>query len=112
MPIPKPRFTVFVLVRAMPAWLSLSRPAREDIATAAYAEALGQGTVTVRHFDAEAFTACCSDIVVFGTEDLVAFHCVMERLRDSALFSVPYFEVVRIIPAIEDGYRHFERMAA
>ncbi len=112
MEIAKPRFTVFVFLRATSLWLSLSRSSRDEIATSAYADALEQGAVTLRHFDTEAFTACCSDIAVFEADDLIAFHCVMERLRDTPLFSVPYFKVVQIIPTIEEDYRHFERMAA
>jgi hypothetical protein len=36
----------------------------------------------------------------------------MERLRDTDLFAKPYFEIVNIIPAIEDGFRAFEQSAA
>lgn len=37
-------------------------------------------------------------------------HCTfVVLLRDSPMITVPYFEVVQIIPAIEDGYIAFER---
>ena len=65
---------------------------------------------THRHFDTEAFTAFCSDIAVFEADDLISFNTVMERLRDSPIFALPYFELVAVIPSIEDGYRQFERM--
>ena len=67
--------------------------------------------VRIRHFDAEAFAAECTDVAVAETNDLYAWYFVMETLRDSPLFSVPYFEVVSIIPTIEDGFRAYEEAA-
>jgi hypothetical protein len=106
------RFTLFVLLRALPAWLALPRARRDAIGSTAVAQALAGQPVTLRHFDAEAFTAQCSDVSLFETDDLRAFYAVMERLRDSPLFAHPYFELVQIIPAIEDGFRQFEATAA
>ena len=103
------RFSVFVFLRALPSWLSLARAQRNDIAAAATSDALGDGPVRLRHFDAEGFSGFCSDISVFETDDLTAFYFVMERLQDSPLFTKPYFELVQIVPAIEDGFRAFEQ---
>jgi len=33
----------------------------------------------------------------------------IERLRDSPLFAVPYFELIDILPALEDGYLDIEQ---
>ncbi len=107
-----PPFTIFMLLRALPAWLALPRPQRNTIAESAMAHALKEGTVSVRHFDAEAFTAQCSDVAVFETPDLPSFYRAVERLRDSALFTTPYFELVQILPSIENGFRHFEQSEA
>lgn len=41
----------------------------------------------MRYFDAEAFTTQCSDVMM--TE--------------------PYFELVQIVPAIEEGYQAYEK---
>lgn len=112
MSTPLPTYTIFVLLRALPAWLRLARPRRNEIATAALTDALKVGAVALRHFDAEGFTGFCSDVALFETEDLMAFYFVMERLRDSALLAEPYFEVIQIIPAIADGFRRFEQSAA
>jgi len=81
-------------------------------AVSAIADALKDGLVTINHFDAEAFSGACSDVSVFETDDLMAFYFAMERLRDSALFAEPYFEIVQIIPAIPEGFRQFEQLAA
>ncbi|WP_274609289.1 darcynin family protein [Mesorhizobium sp. L-8-3] len=51
-------------------------------------------------------------MAMFEADDLISFHFVMERLRDSAFFAEPYFELVQIIPAVEDGFRYFENTAA
>jgi Darcynin, domain of unknown function len=107
----KPRFTIFVFLRALPAWLALPREQRRALAEANVAAALKGSGVALRHFDAEAFTAICSDISLFEADDLIAFYAVMERLRDSVLFTKPYFELVQIIPAIEDGFQHYEQTA-
>ncbi len=108
---PAPRLTVFVLLKALPSWLSLPRTERDRLGTEALRAALQGRPVTLRHFDAEAFSGFCSDIAVFEADDALAFHMVMEALRDTPLFAMPHFEVVRIIPAIEDGFRHYERQA-
>jgi transposase InsO family protein len=55
--------------------------------------------------------AVCSDISLFESDDLIAFYAVMERLRDSVLFAKPYFELVQIVPAIEEGFQHYEQSA-
>ena len=111
MPISYSRYTVFVLLKALPSWLSLSRSRRNEIAGAAMSRALLDDAVTVRHFDAEAFSSFCSDVAVFETSDMMRFYFVMERLRDSPLFAEPYFELIQIVPAIEDGFRQFEQSA-
>ncbi|MCM2293445.1 hypothetical protein NAC44_14035 [Allorhizobium sp. BGMRC 0089] len=108
--IPNP-FSIFVLLKTRPGWLSLSRPQRNAIAQAAFSSALDQTDVRVRLFDAEAFCGFCTDIALFETEDMKAFYGVMERLRDSPFFAVPYFDVVQILPSIENGFKAFEASA-
>jgi hypothetical protein len=96
--------TLFILVRALPAWLALSRDDRRTIARTA---APTDGTV-VRQFDCEAFSALCSDIWMLTGSSTGVLNSAMERLRDTPLFAHPYFEFVAILPAIEDGFRAFE----
>ena len=98
--------TLFLLVRALPAWLALSREARRSIARTA---APADGT-EVRQFDCEAFSALCSDIWMLTGPSAGALNSAMERLRDTPLFAHPYFEWVAILPAIEDGFRAFEQV--
>ncbi len=106
------RFAIFLQLKALPAWLALSRADRRVIADKAFAYALKDGRVTLRHFDAEAFSAPTSDIALFETGDLAAYYFAIERLRDSPIFAHPYFDVIAIHPTIEDGYRAFETKEA
>lgn len=96
--------TLFLLVRALPAWLALPRAERRTIAATATPT---DGTV-VRQFDCEAFSALCSDIWMLTGASAGALNAAVERLRDTPLFARPYFEFVAILPAIEDGWRKFE----
>lgn len=102
-------YTVFILLRATPAWLRLTRDQRRALSEQHLGGALAASPgIQVRHFDAEAFSAFCSDVMTVETDDPGAHYFFMERLRDTPLLNEPYFEVVQVIPAIEDGYRQFE----
>lgn len=104
------RYTAMMLINTTPAWLSLSPEDRalfnevhiNPILTS-YAD-----RVRVRLFDAEAFTGHCTDFALFETEDIQAYYFLVEELRDTALFVVPYFVVQDIIVGIEGGFREFE----
>ncbi|MFD3704476.1 darcynin family protein [Nocardia sp. NPDC058658] len=102
-------YTAFMMLTALPAWLALSRPERRNIADAALGTALAARTkTTMRFYDAEAFTARCSDIAVFATTDLDEYYLAVEQLRDSALFTTPYFRLDDLILSVEDGHRAAE----
>lgn len=101
--------TVFVLLKTTKEWLRLERAERNRIADCVLSTVLSDNNVTLRMFDAEAFTTKCTDVAMFQAEDMQAFYFAMERLRDSELITRPYFEMVEIIPAIEDGFKAFEK---
>lgn len=102
------RYVAFVLLRALPAWLSLSRAARGEIAASIQSTVFESSDVSVRYFDAEAFVARVSDVAMFEFSDMKAYYFMMEKLRDSPMLAHPYFQVEEIIPAIEEGYQAFE----
>ena len=108
-----PRYAFFIHLRALPAWLRLPRDQRRALGEAHLHALLPRyaGALRLRHFDAEAFCAPCSDVMLVETDDPLKHYDFMERLRDSPLLTEPYFEVLQIIPAIEDGYVDFERSA-
>lgn len=98
----------FMHIRTTIEWLSLSpedrfaflggtiRPILED-----------HPRVSMRFFDSEAFHAGCSDVVMWETVDTNAYQSVVEELRTTKFWGT-YFEVVEIVPAIENAYaRHY-----
>lgn len=101
--------TVFVLLKTTKEWLRLERTERNRIADSVLSTVLSDSTVTLRMFDAEAFTTKCTDVAMFQAEDMQSFYFTIERLRDSKLITTPYFEIVDIIPTIEDGFKAFEK---
>lgn len=103
------RHTVFMMLNATPHWLRLDRSERARFSDEVIRATLRRyPEVTMRYYDAEAFTSHCSDVAVFETGSLESYYFVIEELRDSAMFTVPYFDVVDIVPAIEDGHLDFE----
>jgi hypothetical protein len=103
------RFAIFILMQATEAWLRLARAERNTLAASHVAGSLAKyPALRMRYFDAEAFSASCSDLMLIETDDLTQYYDFMETLRDSPMIAVPYFKVVQIIPAIEEGFRAFE----
>ena len=101
-------FTFFVHMNATREWLKLSHQQRDEF----FNNSLGQimaryEDVRVRLFDVEAFSTKCSDIAMFETENLQAYTFMMDALRDSEFYTVPYFEIVDIYPAIEESFRDY-----
>jgi hypothetical protein len=106
LPMSITRYAVFILLRATEQWLRLSREARRRLSDEHVGTALRQlPALKLRYFDAEAFSADCSDIML---TDLQQHYDFIERLRDSPLVTAPYFEFVKVVLTIEDGFRGFE----
>lgn len=105
------RYAFFIQLRALPDWLRLPRAQRRQLGETHLHALLPRyaGRLRLRHFDAEAFSAPCSDLMLVETDDPLLHYDFMERLRDSPLITVPYFEVLQILPAIEEGYVEFEQ---
>ncbi|WLT30699.1 darcynin family protein [Geothrix sp. PMB-07] len=105
--------TCFLLVNALPAWLRLSRAERQRLFESELLSLVPKHPgLTLRFFDAEAYSAVCSDILMIQPPDARALHFFMEGLRDSALLTEPYFEVRHIIPCLENGFQEYEKALA
>lgn len=103
------KFTFFVLMRATKEWLSLLRAERNEFVETNLNPLFAKySSVSVRFYDAEAFSSRCSDIAVFETDNLQEYYFLMDGIRDSKVFTVPYFEFIEIIPAIEGGFTEYE----
>lgn len=99
-------YTIFVLARATPAWLRLTRDEHKQFATTEFANCLVDfPSVTLRLFDAEAFTSVCSDVFMFTAPSLPDYCAVMDRLRSSKIMTEPYFEFIETITSVEDTFR-------
>lgn len=103
-----PKLTFFMLLRSSPAWLALSREARAEFIEATVRPIFGRyREVSLRFYDAEAFTGRVTDVAVFETQNLRAYYFLIDALRDTPFLGLPYFEVMEIIPAVEDGYLEY-----
>lgn len=100
-------WVIVVQLTALPAWLALPREQRKGIADRAAGQVRRYSDVRLRWLDAEAFTAECSDVLLAETGDLAAWYHLFETLRDTELFTTPYFRLERVVAGIEDGYRAY-----
>ena len=108
-----PKLTFFMLLRSAPAWLALTRQARLDYIEATVKPIFGRyPAVNLRFFDAEAFSGRATDVAMFETHDIRAYYFLIDALRDTAFLGLPYFDVVEIIPAVEDGYLEYDGAGA
>jgi hypothetical protein len=103
---PTPR-TVFWLIKATPAWLALPAPARPAASNSCsrccslFLRAIPR--IALRYFDTEAYSAWCSDVMMWRVADLDDYDGMVEALRDTPFWDT-YFQVLHILPGVEDGY--------
>lgn len=103
------KYTFFVHMNATRHWLSLSRQERGEYFSHTLGPILAKyPSVSVRLYDAEAFTARCSDIAIYETENIQEYYFLVDALRDTEMYTIPYFEIVDIFPAIEEGFAEYE----
>ena len=96
--------TIFMLVKTTATWLALAPPARFAFLGDVIAPILkANPTVKMRFYDSEFYNARSSDVIVWETAELPAYHRVVEALRESAFWD-NYFDIVEIIPSVENGY--------
>lgn len=104
------RYTFFMLLRSTPDWLRLGRDQRQRFLADHVRPVFARyPAVSLRFYDAEAFSGRCTDVAVFESDDLQAYTFLIDGLRDTAFFAQPYFEVLDIVPAVEDGYVEYDR---
>lgn len=107
--MPEPVLTFFMSLRSQPSWLALTRQQRADFIRETVQPIFTRHpAVTLKFYDAEAFSGRCTDMAVFETADLRAYTFLIDALRDTPFFGLPYFEVLDIIPAMENGYREYD----
>jgi hypothetical protein len=97
-------FTIFMLVKTTNVWLRLEPEARFDFLGKTIQPILkSHPAVKMRFYDSEAFSGRASDIIVWETNDLRCYQHLVEALRETVFWGT-YFDVLDIIPAIENAY--------
>lgn len=104
--------TVFWLIKTTPEWLML--PPHGDNGRFAFGREVLNPILakyplaTMSFFDSEAFTADCTDVMVWTVRDLEHYNGVVNDLRETKFWST-YFTIEKIIPAIENEYaKHYK----
>lgn len=107
------KYTIVIAYAFSPQWLLKSWQERADyVAThvrpilSAYAD-----RVSVRLFDAEAFSTEHSDFMILESSDMKDYYFFMEALRESRLFKDQLVSFKQILIGIEDGFEAYEREA-
>ena len=102
-------YTVLFLMNATPKWLSLSRDDRSKFFEKEVAPIFQQAgkTVQVRLYDSEYFHSSVSDFMIVTTNKLDDYKLLVERLRDTKLYGVPYFDIKDIIIGQENLFEDF-----
>jgi hypothetical protein len=95
---------IFMLVKSTRHWLDLPTTQRLEFLQQHVRPLLEQHPeVKMRYFDAEAFTARATDILLWETKDLSAWAWICDHLRET-LFWDHYFQVLDILPSLEGNY--------
>lgn len=100
--------TVFFLLQATATWLALTPHAKDAFVRERLRPLLAEHAgVRLRYFDAEAYSARASDVLMWQFHDERAYQRLVEALRETPFWGV-YFEVREIVPCVEDGFaRHY-----
>jgi Darcynin, domain of unknown function len=97
-------FTIFMLVKTTNTWLKLNPQERFAFLDKTIQPILkAHPSVKMRFYDSEAFSGKASDIIVWETADLRSYQHLVEQLRESVFWGT-YFDVLDIIPSIENAY--------
>ena len=100
--------TIFMLVRTTSAWLALTVAQRDEFVGRVLRPVLARHPgVGLRYFDAEAYSALTTDVLMWETDDDGAYRSLVEALRETAFWGT-YFEVREIVPCVEEDFaRHY-----
>lgn len=109
------RRTIFILVQTTPIWLAMTPTERRDFVEQTLSPLLARHErVSLRYFDAEAYSATTTDVLMWETSDDEDYRDLVEELRETPLWGT-YFSVREIVPCVEEDFvRHygFARLAA
>jgi hypothetical protein len=107
----EPGITVFMLVKTTVEWLGFSVDRRHELAKTQLTPILEKhrDAVRLRFFDVEFYSARVTDIWMWDARDHHAYELLVEELRETAFWD-RWFEIVEILPAVEDAYaKNYDR---
>jgi hypothetical protein len=97
----------FMLVKTTNIWLQLSTTERFQFLETTITPILQKhSSVNMRFFDSEAFSGHYTDVLMWETSDVKDYQFLVEELRETQFWGT-YFEIVEIVPAIENAYAHY-----
>ena len=100
------RYTFFMLLQSTPRWRALeldAQLAHHDALLVRVFDAYPE--LSLRRFDSAAFAGRCSDVLVWETSDVAQYYEAVASLRDAGPLGAVWFDVVDVIPAVEDAWR-------
>lgn len=105
-----PPYTILILLSATPQWLALSRSERTLFYERSILPLFKQlnSSLSVRFFDSEYFHARISDFLIISATELDQYKLLIELLRDSPVYAVPYFTVQDIVIGQENLFERFD----
>lgn len=105
----KKPYTILVLMNATPKWLSLTRDERNNFFDKELVPIFSRlsKTINVKLFDSEYFHATISDFMVITTTSIEDYKLMIELIRGTKVYSVPYFEIKDIITGQENLFEDF-----
>jgi Darcynin, domain of unknown function len=100
----------FMLVKTTNTWLQFSVKDRFKFLEETIAPILQKHPdVAMRFFDSEAFSGRYTDVLMWETSEVKSYQSLVEDLR-STLFWGTYFEIIEIVPTIENAYALFNEV--
>ncbi|NJK73297.1 MAG: darcynin [Microcoleus sp. SU_5_6] len=94
----------FMLVKTTVIWLRLTPKERFKFLETTISPILKKHrSVKMRFFDSEAFSGHFTDVLMWETSEVKDYQFLVEELRET-LFWGTYFEIVEIVPSIENAY--------
>jgi hypothetical protein len=96
------------MVRTTASWLALSPSARHEFVQQNLRPILARHErVRLRYFDAEAYSATTTDVLMWETTDDADYRSLVEDLRETFFWGT-YFDVREIVPCLEEDFaRHY-----
>jgi hypothetical protein len=105
------KYTIAILLTTTEKWLRLARKDRQNFSEQVFEPLIHKyrETLKVRLFDSESFNAKNTDFMIIETSSLNDYYFFWEEIRDSKIYTEPYFIVNEIVVGKEEGYKEYEK---